>query len=113
MNHKNFITVKQMNVDELFNEAKFVHKLSFNKFAEFIKQELDNYHILRTKNADPARFLGKENELRDYNGVKLYFDVKEMVKVENGIELGESQHIIDLGFDQRHYQQTPSSENGS
>lgn len=76
MNHPHFSIVKSIDVDELFEEAKLVKRLAFNQFAEFIKKELDSYYMLKTKNADPARFLGKEKELQDYYGAKLYIDTK-------------------------------------
>jgi len=43
---------------------------------------------LKTKNADPSRFLGKENELCDYNGAKLYIDLKA---IKQANELSRSQ----------------------
>lgn len=32
----------------------------------------------KCKNADPERFLGKEEELKEYNGAKIYFDVSNL-----------------------------------
>jgi len=34
--------------------------------------------LSKCKNADPERFLGKEEELKEYNGAKIYFDVSNL-----------------------------------
>jgi hypothetical protein len=58
----------------LYTEARYVRNLVFNQYSDFIKKELDSYYLLKTKNADPSRFLGREKELKDYNGAKIYVD---------------------------------------
>jgi hypothetical protein len=51
---------------------------------------------LKTKNACPDRFLGKEDELKDYIGVKLYVDVSDLVS----FKAPQVEEIdFDLGFD--------------
>jgi hypothetical protein len=46
--------------------------MPFNKYPEFIKQELDKFYLVKKYNADPERFLGQENELKYYNGAQIY-----------------------------------------
>jgi len=70
--------VKSMNTEDLFYDAKFVHNLAFHQYHKYLEQEIKKYCLLKTKNADPDRFLGREHELKDYNGVKLYLDVSEL-----------------------------------
>lgn len=78
INHPQFKVVKSLSFEELYHEAKHVKQLAFHQFHGFIAAELDRYTLLKTKNADPDRFLGREDELEEYAGVKLFFDVKDM-----------------------------------
>lgn len=41
-------------------------------------KEISKYYLSKCKNADPERFLGKEDELKEYNGAKIYFDVANL-----------------------------------
>lgn len=77
MNHKAFHIVQSIDPQEMFYDAKVVHKLSFHQFPEFIKDELERYYLLKTKNADPDRFQHKEHELEEYEGAKLYLNASE------------------------------------
>lgn len=36
--------------------------------------EVKKYHLLKTKNAEPDRFLGREDELDQIEGAKLFCD---------------------------------------
>lgn len=76
LNHKDFIAVKNILPDDLFYEAKFEQSLGFQHYAGFIREQLDKYYLIKTKNADPERFMGKEAELDDFEGVTLYIDME-------------------------------------
>lgn len=52
--------------------------MAFNGYREFINKELDKYYLLQTKNADPERFIGKENELKDYIGARILVDMNDL-----------------------------------
>lgn len=66
-----------MDVNYSYQEAKD-QDIKFTGYHDFIKTEIDKYYILKSKNADPERFIGKEKELKDYNGAKIYVDVSNM-----------------------------------
>ena len=53
--------------------------MPFNKYPEFIKQELDKFYLVKKYNADPERFLGQENELKYYNGAQIYATAQELM----------------------------------
>ena len=76
LNHKNFNIVKSIDTEQLYNEARA--QGAFTGYREFITKELDKYYLLQTKNADPERFLGKENELKDYIGARILVDVNTL-----------------------------------
>ena len=78
LNHKKFRVIQSINADELYKQARFQLNLGFNKYSEFIKTELEKYYLLKTKNADPNRFLGREKDLKYYNGAKIYMDAKKL-----------------------------------
>jgi hypothetical protein len=79
LNHKDFMKVRGVSTEELFQEAKFEQGLSFQNYHAFIKEELEKYYISKVKNADPDRFVGKQDELKDFNGVRLYVDTQSSV----------------------------------
>lgn len=78
MNHKKFNIIKSMNYQKLYDEAKNNRKLTFNKFDKFIKTEIEKYALARTKHVDPDRFYGKEHELEQYSGVKMFVNIDEL-----------------------------------
>lgn len=78
LNHPDFHAVQALDCDELFYEAKFDRFLAFHQFPAFIKTEVDKFYLLKTKNAEPDRFLGREEELKDYVGAKIFVDSDEL-----------------------------------
>lgn len=67
--------MRAIDTGELFHEAKFIKHIGFHNYATFIKEEIDKFYLFKTKNVDPERFLGKEDEIDDYTGSKLYFEL--------------------------------------
>ena len=63
LNHDHFRLVKSLDAANLYNEAKNVQKVPFNKYLVFIQSELERYYLSKARNADPDRFHGKEKEL--------------------------------------------------
>lgn len=90
-NKKRFKTLSTINVDNLYQQARFDEKLGFNQYSEFITKELEKYYLLKTKNADPTKFLGREADLVDYRGAKLYIDASYLT--ESQMEMSSSLKI--------------------
>lgn len=85
LNHPDFQAVKSISMEELFHEAKEVQRLPFHQFQGFIAKEIDKFYLLKTKNADPDRFLGREEELEEYNGATLYVDIGDVSSVRTSM----------------------------
>lgn len=77
LNHKNFRLVKTIDANSLYHLAKD-QNLQFTKYYEFLKEEVDKHYLIKYKNAEPERFLGKEKELKEYNGAKIYVDINDV-----------------------------------
>lgn len=80
MNHPHFFSVNKLDARELFNLAKFERGLTFVEFRSFILEQLERNFLERVKNADPDRFLGRQEELQDYLGSQMYVDLAELGK---------------------------------
>lgn len=104
MNHKSFNTVRSINADALYQEA-CEKGLPFHEFAKFIDVEIQKYYILKTKNAEPSRFLGREEELADFNGAKLYFDIGEATQTRpadaGNVECEATELDFEMAFSDR------------
>jgi hypothetical protein len=81
LNHKNFNLVKQIDTNSLYQEAS-ENKLQFNNYHTFLKDQIDKFYLLKHKNVEPERFIGKEKELSEYQGAKIFVDMTE-VKQDN------------------------------
>ena len=77
LNHKNFRLVKDIDVNHLYHLAK-EKELKFTNYYEFLRLEVEKHYLLKYKNAEPSRFLGKEKELKEYNGAKIFVDITDI-----------------------------------
>ena len=65
-------------------EAK-EQNIKFTEYHDFIKKEIAKYYLIKNKNADPDRFIGNEEELKDYNGAKIYIDISNVDMSEKSL----------------------------
>jgi hypothetical protein len=57
--------VKTIDTNLLYQEAA-ENKMQFNNYHAFLKDQIDKFYLLKHKNVEPGRFLGKEKELSEY-----------------------------------------------
>jgi hypothetical protein len=65
--------LKDINGDLLYEKA-LREKVPFNLYLQFVERSLQEYYLLKVKNAEPLRFIGKEHELIEVERTSIYYN---------------------------------------